>query len=436
MQHIALIVTAMHRFRDLGIRKGHSPGKKFDELMSGQWYQRFESFAQDKEKTIALFRAAHERFLSAQPKLPQLERIPQAGVKAHIEFTLRSFAYGWKSDTDLREIVEEEYVTLLERSRKPLPPETNLMANTLYGADVVLGFLDSIKHASGKGKFLFFQEVATNGLFCDPLFLEFMLSRAESVEFDDDLARFSKQLSRRYSASVDQASLTFQTTDANYYQPSSEEAVAKAFEKIERPFDLGSRFVVYAVDGQIAPRMHMLPEEATATTAKSLASILIYGVVPGGLVGGAINHHEIHLGVDRADIDLLTIYPEFQAVVIAPIKRLVGSGFSYREISNTKVWYDCDRAVAKTFLLGPADGWLPYINPRDLVAIVPRKLERLLKEAIACLAEKLGLADSDLDRQQKQTILYDPAYWGNTHNFVEFLQLTDKGRQIIDNVLQ
>lgn len=429
-------MTVMHRFRDLGIRKGDNPRKKLDEFMGGQWHERFGLFALDRERAMTLLRSVHERFLGAQPELPRLERIPGADVKAHIEFTLRSFGFGWKLDSDLQEMVEEEYVRLLERSRKPLPAETDVRANILYGTDVVLRFLENIGHASAKGKFLFFQEMATNGLLSDPLFLEFMLSSAGSVDSDEDIVRFSKQLSRRHSAAVGRALPTFQALDIDYYSPSSEEATAKAFEKIERPFDLGANFVAYAVDGQIAPRMHMLREELTAATARSLASILAYGVVPGGLVGGTINHHELHLGVDRADIDLLTIYSESQAVVMAPLLRLFGSGFSYRQTSNTKVWYNGDKKVARTVMLGPANGWLPCINLQDLVVVIPRKLERLLGEAIACLAEKLGLAEEDLERRQKHIIMYDPTYWGNVHNFVEFLQLTDRGRQIIDNALQ
>lgn len=427
----------MQRFRDLGIRKGTYPQKKFDELIAGNWGQKFSKlFARDNERATAVFRAAHERFLNDTPKENPIEGLPPKHVKVHIELTLRSFGFGFTQN--IAEIVEEEYAHLADPLRNPSPPCPNLDARMLYSAELVLSFLGTencICHAgsrvSEEVKFQFFEFLINNGLLRDPLFLAYMLIKyGSNVQSGNDLIGFSQLLFDRYNATADKSNWVPELPTCDSHNPMREKKLATEFLGSERPFDLGSRFVVYVVDGQVGPRMRMQPEEATAATARTLASIAIYGVVPGGIVGGNINYHLIHSSVDRADIDLLSVYPNFQAVVMVPIQTgILDSGFPHTARRNAKVWYNNDIGHAPELMVEPQVvtpelSWLPRIEPSKLVIVLPRGLDALFKKAVANLAGKLGIKNMSLIN----VVSYDPDYWGNVHNFVEFLQISAEGQ--------
>jgi hypothetical protein len=401
----------MLRFRELGIRKFAEPREKFDWLLATEWKERFSwLFGSSDKKMVDSFRAAHEKFLNAKPASMPLHELPAEHVKKHIEFTARSFAYGWKTDKDTASYVEEEYAHLVETSKRPQqPPESNLNAMMLYSCECVLRFLESRRADSTEHERIsFFEQLVAAKILEDPLFLSFMLDRTP----ESGLAGFSRDLIRRHESADCREPI------AGSQHSGYDAELAQRFKLVEIPFDLGSRFGIYSVDGQIGSRIRKSPEELAESTAKSLASILVYGIVPGGVVGGEINHHQIHLGVDRADIDLLTVYPDLQAVIIVPLADVINDSPYNLHRGNAKVWYNGDRKRATELMLGIKDGWLPHIEPSKLAIVLPFGLENLFRKAVDCLTERLGIKKLDL----RNIIPYDPANWENVHTFVEFLQ--------------
>jgi len=402
----------MLRFKDIGIRKFAEPREKFNELLANGWKERFSKlFGDSEERSITAFTSAHERFLNVKPAGIPLHELPAEHVKKHIEFTAHSFAYGWKSGKDVNSYVEEEYPALIEHSKGPQPPEFNLNAMMLYGCECLLTFLEN-RHANSteQERAVFFEQLVAARILEDPLFLAFMFDGSNAKT---RLAEFSGYLIEKYTANADCNALS---AEPQRFEDNAE--LAQRFKLVEMPFDLGSRFGIYSVDGQIGSRMRKSPEELAELTARSLASILLYGIVPGGVVGGEINHHQIHLGIDRADIDLLTIYPELQAVVIVPIADVISDTPYTLHRGNAKVWYDGDRKRATEIMLGIGDGWLPHIEPSKLAIVLPFGLENLFRKAVSCLAGRLGIERLDLNN----IIPYNPTNWGDVHTFVEFLQ--------------
>jgi hypothetical protein len=321
-------VFQMLILKDIGIRKFACPKKKFNELLKGGWDQRFSrSFHLRGEMAIAIFGSFHEKFLGETHSRTTMEGVPEAHVRKHIEFGFRS-RMGWKNDFDL----EDDIIDMLEKFKNQTRPSSfHGRANMLYALDLVLSFLDH-RPESNEEKFEFFKRIAEAGILSDPLILLRVLNNHGNrgiSHLADDL------ISRTELCTAIPGFALISPAFAN------ESELAQNFKSGPMPsFDLGGKYATYAVDGQIGPRVWMFPDEIEAGTVMSLASIIAFGVYPGGVVGSNINYHEIFLGIDRADIDLLTIYPESQALILVPMDLLGQSEYPYKRTKNTHSWYD------------------------------------------------------------------------------------------------
>ncbi len=424
-------VDGRYSFRDLGMRKGLNPRQEFERLTTRTWDESFgRIFGDSRLEARSRFDSAQDKFLDGiQPR--SVDGIPIEHVKAHLEFIHRSFGDrdGWKSKRDVQAEVEMQLGWLREAEGAYSPRSIN--STMLHGLDIVMQFL-GCNGAPPAANLAFLQDMLDAGIMKDPLFLAMMLDRQV-----DGIESFSRKLAEQHGAETGRSISIPQYSDLGFQSPAHEEAVAANFENVERPLDLGAKFAFYAVDGQPADRLRMHPDDLTAATTKSLASILTYGIVPGALVGGEINFHKIFLGVDRVDMDLLMIYPDLQATVVVPMERLHGSRFPCTSNRNVKSWHNGNKAHGKGVTMEPFDGLLPIIEPFRLAMLIPMKLHDRLCDAIGSLATRLGLDhETEISWRLKRIIPYNPEYWGNVHNFVEFLQIDEYGKTMLENVLE
>jgi hypothetical protein len=328
---------------------------------------------------------------------------------------------GWKNDFDL----EDDIIDMLEKFKNQTRPSSfHGRANMLYALDLVLSFLDH-RPESNEEKFEFFKRIAEAGILSDPLILLRVLNNHGNrgiSHLADDL------ISRTELCTAIPGFALISPAFAN------ESELAQNFKSGPMPsFDLGGKYATYAVDGQIGPRVWMFPDEIEAGTVMSLASIIAFGVYPGGVVGSNINYHEIFLGIDRADIDLLTIYPESQALILVPMDLLGQSEYPYKRTKNTHSWYDGDKKIGTEITLSPKEtGELPHIPANNLLAIVPSKLVDRVQEELWKLCNRVNSNCKEFQRWVSRMIHYAPQHWGNIHAFNEFLQSTSEGKKLLE----
>ena len=425
----------MLHLRNLGLKKGDAPAEKFEHLLANGWGKRFAAvFPAGHERAIAIFRKAHGNFLQETYSRTTMDGVPDGHRRSHIEFTLRSFFGAWKRQLDPAEI--DALNNFKGRTR---PSSLQMRANMLYGLDALLDFMEAHPMpASCEAKYLqFFQELAKKGILADPLFLRRILGNPKAYLGDiilpsehiigwlPDLLRLIKSRNEKREGA---ASLW----ESNNELSCEDDLAARFNSAPSPPLGLGGRFAFHTVDGQIGERIWMLPEEIQAQTAQRLASILAYGLVPGGIVGGSITHTDIFFGIDRPDIDLLTVYPELQAVVFVPVSVLAGCGYPSSVEKNTRAWHDGDKAVADQLTLTAKEGELPHVSEEKISAVVPSGLLGLVHKEIQELSMRVGRGPTgELCEWLGRVIPYEPKYWGNIHRFLEFLQTSPEGLHVI-----
>lgn len=429
--------------RNIGLRKGSHAGEKFDELAAGPWQERLaNAFGTRRQEAIELFRHAHSSHLDQSRARTNLSELPEAHVKAHILFQMHS-SMGFRNACDDDSIAE------LHEGLKSRPRyiDTTGRAEMLYGLDLFLQLCEK-GAISNEFAFSFFRSLLVNRIISDPLFFQRAINLAardgalEPGQFE--FLGYAESLVKRYSSSYG-GSQCFSDVLSEF---ENELLHARDFLRTGAPLDLGGNYVVYAIDGGIANRMWSTPEEIIERAAQRIVSILCYGIVPGGVVGGVITHDTIFMSESRPDIDLMNIYPESQAAIIVPLAHVMRAGFPTEAVRNAKVFHNSDRAVAHQMtVLAKETRELPVIglegpDPEassadmklqgaNLVAAVPKSMLGRIVHKLYELECRIGLKENDLIGQ---IIPYDPALWGGVTPFLEFLQATEFGARELNAV--
>lgn len=173
------------------------------------------------------------------------------------------------------------------------------------------------------------------------------------------------------------------------------------------------KLVVYAVDKGAGYRAVMTYEQIAESTAKRITSLGRYGLVPGGIVGGNF-HRTIFGSIDRADLCMLNYDSQHQAAVLCPVDRFAQAQYTFKP--SIAVMVNGNKAKGLDIIVAsPEKEPLPFVSPLDLVLVVPTTMS--------------------VTPHTSNIITYNPADWGNFHQFNEWLQTTPAGIGILEHAL-
>ncbi|MBI2112711.1 hypothetical protein HYT52_04210 [Candidatus Woesearchaeota archaeon] len=192
------------------------------------------------------------------------------------------------------------------------------------------------------------------------------------------------------------------------------------------------KFIVHSVDTQASAKAWRTYEQFAAISSSKLASVVTYGLIPGGVLGG-INPVELYGTLDRADLMVMNWYPQFQGGVIIPTVFFAKDGFGCEFTGSMSVMIDGDRGRGRDIIARPnEEGILPYLSPSEFVVVVPLELQRVTIDEITGLHHKLLRPSTEVASSLERCVGYDPSLWRNFHYFNEWLQTTPEGNALLE----
>ena len=193
------------------------------------------------------------------------------------------------------------------------------------------------------------------------------------------------------------------------------------------------KFIVHSVDTQGYAKAWRTYEQFAAITSSKLASVVTYGLVPGGVLGG-INPTDLYGTLDRADLLILNWYPQFQGGVIIPTEFFAKDGFGCEITGSRSVMIDGDNGKGRDIIVRPnQEGILPHVSPSEFVVVVPLELQKATISEITSLHHKLRRSSPEVAATLERCVGYDPSLWGNFHYFNEWLQTTAEGNALLED---
>ncbi|MBI5871539.1 hypothetical protein HZB88_00445 [archaeon] len=417
-------------WRDIGFRKnetGHDP--KIVGELANSYARRIGQLPNsgnpyDTSSIASSIIETYEKFLKATKTILRWDDVPKDKQRLDHEQFMRAMFLGYKKPFySTTEEIDQETDRF---SGKTLENDKGL--SFYHSIECVVGFCENVSFSKEEAV-VFLQELFGCKALYDPLYIKEMLNHPERLGFREK-SREPEKLAQAISENYERL-VSYNRNELP--KIADEKAIAKEFfAQREREGAFLGKFVVHSIDTQASAKAWRTYEQFAALTSSKLASIAIYGLVPGGVLGG-INPTEIYGTLDRADLMIMNWYPRFQGGVIIPTEFFAQQGFGCEFTGSMSVMIDGDRGTGRDIITKPnEEGILPYLSPSEFVVIVPTELQRATVDKITSLYHKLLRPPEEIATTLKRCIGYEPKLWKNFHYFNEWLQTTPEGNALLE----
>ena len=367
----------------------------------------------------------YDRFFEDTKIVLRWDDVPKTKRRVDFEQYMRAMFFGYtKPFNQTPEDIDKE----IERSSgKTLEKDKGF--SFYHSIECVVHFCENNRFNREKSV-EFLGELLSGKALYDPLYVREMLNHPERLGFEakpEKLVEFARAISANYERPVSY-------DEQKIFSIADEVTMAKDFfaqRKTEGLFP--DKFIVHSVDTQGYAKAWRTYKKFAAITSSKLASVVTYGLVPGGVLGG-INPTDIYGTLDRADLLILNWYPQFQGGVIIPTEFFAKDGFGCEITGSRSVMIDGDKGKGRDIIIRPnQEGILPHVSPSEFVVVVPLELQKATISEITSLHHKLRRSSPEVAATLERCIGYDPSLWENFHYFNEWLQTTAEGNALLED---
>lgn len=366
----------------------------------------------------------YKKFLDETRTVLRWDNVPKDKQRLDHEQFMRAMFLGYKKpfDSSIEEIDQE----VSRFSGKTSEHDKGL--SFYHSIESVVSFCENVG-SSREEAVVFLQELLVKRALYDPLYMREILNHLGRLGFGEKLdepEKLARAIAENYEKSV--------SFDKNEVPKiNEEEDIAKEFfARREREGAFPDKFAVHSVDTQASAKAWRTYEQFAAITVAKLASVVTYGLVPGGVLGG-INPVELYGTLNRADLMIMNWYSRFQGGIIAPVESFAQDGFGCEFTGSMSVMINADRGKGTDIIARPnKEGILPYLSPSKFVVIVPAELQKATVDEITHLHHRLVRSSEELAITLGRCIGYEPDLWENFHYFNEWLQTTPEGNALLE----
>ncbi len=366
----------------------------------------------------------HKNFLEKTRTVLRWDDVPKDKQRLDHEQFMRAMFLGYKkSFGSTTEEIDQEISRLSGKTS-----EHDKGLSFYHSIESIVGFCENAGF-SREEAVVFLQGLLVRKALYDPLYIREILNHPGRLGFEEKLAepeKLARAIAENYEKSV--------SFDKNEVPKiNDEEDIAKEFfARRKREGAFPDKFVVHSVDTQASAKSWRTYEQFAAITVAKLASVVTYGLVPGGVLGG-INPVELYGTLNRADLMIMNWYPRFQGGVIVPVESFAQDGFGCDFAGSMSVMIDGDKGRGIDIIARPnEEGILPYLFPSEFVMVLPTELQRATVDKITDLHHRLVRPSGEIATTLERCISYDPNVWRNFHYFNEWLQTTPEGNVLLE----